>query len=102
MVILDDDYLDFVIRVQKYFHKFDDAARILKVCEESGEAAEAYLRLTQANPRKAGVPVQEVVGELADVALTALVAIAHFGFDPNRALEDQRQKTEGRMRDNPS
>lgn len=59
------------------------AARILKVTEESGEAAAAWIGATGQNPRK-GVThtYADVAAELADVAFTALVAIDTLGFDP--------------------
>lgn len=53
------------------------ALRVLKVTEESGEAAQALLYLRSQNPRK-GKRTDEraLTGELYDVALTALVAAA--------------------------
>jgi NTP pyrophosphatase (non-canonical NTP hydrolase) len=61
--------------------------RILKVTEEAGEAASAWIGVTGANPRK-GVThtVDDVVAELADVALTALIAIESLGVDHGAAL----------------
>lgn len=51
--------------------------RLLKVMEEAGEAASAYIGITGQNPRK-GVThsVADVQKELRDVAVTALVALA--------------------------
>ncbi|WP_250008478.1 MazG-like family protein [Actinoplanes sp. M2I2] len=62
--------------------------RILKVTEEAGEAAQAWIGLLGQNPRK-GVTHsrEEVAAELADVAFTAMVAIASLGIDPRGALE---------------
>lgn len=101
-VIFDSEYLDYVIRVQKYFERFGDADRIIKVQEEAGEVAEAYLRWTQKNLWKTQVPASEIAHELADVVLTALVAMVHFGFDPNDMLTQQQSKTEERIRDFPA
>jgi len=61
--------------------------RILKVGEEAGEAAEAWAGLHGQNPRKGVTHTRDdVVTELADVALTALVAIASLDTDPRDAL----------------
>ena len=55
----------------------ETATRILKITEEAGEAAAAYAGVTGANPRK-GVTATpaDLAGELCDVALAALVALA--------------------------
>lgn len=55
--------------------------RILKLTEEVGEAAAAWIGATGQNPRK-GVThtYSDVAQELADVAFTALVAICEPGF----------------------
>lgn len=56
--------------------------RVLKLVEEAGEAAAAYIGMVGQNPRK-GVThsLDDLLGELADVALTALCAIQHFTRD---------------------
>lgn len=61
--------------------------QILKITEEAGEAAAAWIGATGQNPRK-GVThtMGEVEEELADVAITALVGIARLGGDPLTAL----------------
>ena len=55
----------------------ETAMRVMKIAEESGEAAAAYIGLTGANPRK-GVTAgpEDLAGELCDVVLAALVALA--------------------------
>jgi NTP pyrophosphatase (non-canonical NTP hydrolase) len=59
--------------------------RILKVTEEAGEAAGAWIGVIGQNPRKGVTHTHdEVAGELADVALTALVAIESLGRAPGR------------------
>ena len=60
----------------------EDSMRVLKLVEESGEAAAAYIGMVGQNPRK-GVThtLADLLGELADVALTALCAIQHFTGD---------------------
>ena len=55
----------------------ETATRILKITEEAGKAAAAYAGVTGANPRK-GVTATpaDLAGELCDVTLAALVALA--------------------------
>ena len=57
-------------------------ARVAKVAEEVGEAIEALIGVTGQNPRK-GVCADEgdLLAELADTALTAILAIQHFTKD---------------------
>lgn len=59
-----------------------DWARIAKVQEELGEATAAFIALTQQNPRKAEIGTKEaLLEELADTALTAILAMQHFTKD---------------------
>jgi hypothetical protein len=53
------------------------AVRVMKITEEAGEAAAAYIGLTGNNPRK-GVTAgpDDLAAELCDVALAALIALA--------------------------
>ena len=53
------------------------AVRVMKIGEEAGEAVAAYIGLTGANPRK-GVTAtsDDLAGELCDVVLAALIALA--------------------------
>jgi NTP pyrophosphatase (non-canonical NTP hydrolase) len=61
--------------------------RILKVTEEAGEVAQAWIGYIGQNPRKGITHTdREVADELADVALTALVAIESLGFDAHEVL----------------
>ena len=55
----------------------ETAVRVMKIAEEAGEAVAAYLGTTGANPRK-GVTAtpDELAGELCDVVLAALIALA--------------------------
>jgi NTP pyrophosphatase (non-canonical NTP hydrolase) len=63
--------------------------RILKIVEEAGEAATAWIGAAGNNPRK-GVThsVDDVACELADVALSALVAIESLGRDHREVLNE--------------
>nr|WP_202450128.1 MazG-like family protein [Streptomyces sp. SID4917] len=64
------------------------AMRILKVTEEAGEVASAYIGMTGQNPRK-GVThtITDVQGELCDVMLTAAVALASISDDPGSMFD---------------
>jgi hypothetical protein len=55
----------------------ETAMRVMKIAEETGEAVTAYIGLIGANPRK-GVSAdpEDLAGELCDVVLAALVALA--------------------------
>ncbi len=55
----------------------ETAMRVMKIAEEAGEAVAACIGLTGQNPRK-GVTAgpEDLAGELCDVVLAALVALA--------------------------
>lgn len=60
----------------------EDAMRVMKLMEEAGEAAAAYIGVTGQNPRKGVTHTQDdLLNELADVAITALCAMQHFTQD---------------------
>lgn len=67
----------------------DTAMRVLKVTEEAGEAAAAYIGWTGQNPRK-GVThdLSDVIAELCDVALTALCAVEHLVAGGRKTTEE--------------
>ncbi|WP_433294405.1 hypothetical protein ACQP2F_33020 [Actinoplanes sp. CA-030573] len=72
--------------------------RILKIVEEAGEAAAAWIGTVGQNPRK-GVTHgrQDVADELGDVAFTALVAAASLGYDPRTLLTQVAAKVVARL-----
>ena len=74
--------------------------RILKVTEEAGEAAAAWIGTLGQNPRK-GVThtTADVAGELADVVVTALVAIASLGHAPRQVVTACVGKVAARLDD---
>ena len=72
----------------------EDSMRVLKLVEEAGEAAAAYIGMVGQNPRK-GVThsLDDLLSELADVALTALCAIQHFTRDEQATRATLAAKT---------
>jgi hypothetical protein len=80
----------------------DDAMRVMKIGEEYGEAVAAYIGMTGQNPRKGVTHTRaDLCSELADVAITALCAIAHFnGGNPvltGEILNEKIQSVLGRI-----
>lgn len=74
------------------------AMRIMKVTEEAGEVAAAYIGVHGQNPRK-GVThdVADVQGELCDVILAAAVALATLVGNPAGVLDAKLAKVAARM-----
>ena len=72
--------------------------RILKVTEEAGEAAGAWIGVLGTNPRKGVTHSRDdVVAELADVVITALVAMDSLGVDVRTALRGCALKVVNRI-----
>ncbi|BEL07056.1 MazG-like family protein [Actinoplanes sichuanensis] len=99
---MDDMIWDAARRWQRFLddQNGDDpleiACRIMKVTEEAGEATQAWIGMLGQNPRKGVTHTRDdVVGELADVVFTALVAIASLGADPRQAIRDVVTKANG-------
>ncbi|GIL32060.1 MazG-like family protein [Actinocatenispora comari] len=76
--------------------------RIMKITEEAGEAARAWVGVVGCNPRK-GVThtTTDVVEELADVVWSALVAIESLRLDAREAVTACLAKNLDRIHDNP-
>ncbi|WP_405775648.1 MazG-like family protein [Streptomyces sp. NBC_01538] len=55
--------------------------QVLKIAEETGEASQAVIGARGTNPRKATAPWAHAHAEVADVAITALVALARMRPD---------------------
>jgi NTP pyrophosphatase (non-canonical NTP hydrolase) len=103
---------DAVYRSTKWLdshHEPDDTEitmRLLKLTEEAGEAAQAWIGATGRNPRKGVTHSRDdVAAELADVVFSALVAITSLGLDPAAVLSDKARallaRTDGGGRDLP-
>jgi hypothetical protein len=73
-------------RLTEYLGEVPVEAQLLKLSEEVGEVAEAYIGMRGLNPRK-GVSHTEadLLGELADVIITAAVAITRVTGSPDAA-----------------
>ena len=64
------------------------SARMLKLAEEAGEAAQAWIGMTGHNPRK-GIShtVDDVCDELCDVIVAALIGLDTLTDDPAKHLD---------------
>ncbi|MET7806932.1 hypothetical protein [Micromonospora chersina] len=72
--------------------------RLLKLTEEAGEAAAAWIGVLGQNPRKGVTHTREdVAAELADVAFTALVAIESLGLDARTVVSVCAEKARTRL-----
>jgi predicted house-cleaning noncanonical NTP pyrophosphatase (MazG superfamily)/NTP pyrophosphatase (non-canonical NTP hydrolase) len=66
-------------RLAEWLGEVPIEAQLLKMSEEVGEAAEAYLGMTGLNPRKGLSHTREdLVGEVGDVIITAAVSIVRL------------------------
>ncbi|MGI5041504.1 MazG-like family protein [Streptomyces sp. JAC128] len=71
--------------------------RLLKLTEESGEVAQAWIGTTGQNPRKGTThSVEDVADELCDVIVTAAVALASLVDDPAGHLNTKLRRIAGR------
>lgn len=97
-----DEWLDDQVS-QRYKDQplAQDWARISKVAEELGEATSAFILATGQNPRKGeGGDMLLVIDELADTAITAMLAMMHFMKDSalvGATLIDKTRKIQVRM-----
>lgn len=80
---------------------YGPAYRILKLQEESGEVAQALIGYAGANARKGltlGRGEQDVAKELADVVITAMVALHDWVPSPERYMKERLQALTERIR----
>lgn len=67
--------------------------RVLKLVEESGEAAQAYIGMVGQNPRKGTThTLDDLLDELGDVVITALIAGSSFGPNFKAVLDAKLEK----------
>ncbi|MYW46374.1 hypothetical protein GT346_24405 [Streptomyces sp. SID161] len=72
--------------------------RILKLAEEQGEVAQAWIGYTGQNPRKGTThTLDQVAGELVDVIVTAAVALTSISDKPDTFLDAKLKKIAERV-----
>jgi NTP pyrophosphatase (non-canonical NTP hydrolase) len=99
---LNPEYIGLIERLEAYLRSRNVTipVQIIKVQEELGEVAEAFVGFMGLNPRKGITHTPEDVAlELADVVMTALVGIKMAGFEPDYILGLQAKKAEERLND---
>lgn len=75
-------------QVERLYHFHGDVpveARLLKLTEEVGEVAEAYIGLQGLNSRKGVKSRDDLLDELADVIITAAVAMNAVAGDVDQS-----------------
>lgn len=73
--------------------------RLLKLAEENGEVAQAWIGCTGQNPRKGITHTRDdVAAELVDVMVTAAVALTSITDDPAAVLDAAIQRIAARDR----
>jgi NTP pyrophosphatase (non-canonical NTP hydrolase) len=99
--IISEAYSNLLAELQAHFMTHGGVTlpvQLLKLQEEVGEVAEAFIGATGANPRKGTThSMEHVAMELADVALVAMLAIRFTGCDVNRTLQLQADRTRMRL-----
>jgi hypothetical protein len=77
-----------ILNARNGLSEHEIAQRLLKVSEEAGEAARAYIGATGQNPRKGTTHTRtDVANELCDVIISAAVALHSFTHNPPAVLE---------------
>lgn len=99
--ILSDEYLKMIHELKIHYTQHGGLTlerQVIKLQEEQGEVAAALIGALGANPRKGFThTTTDVAMELADVVITALLAIALCRKDVNETLRLQVQKTQDRL-----
>ena len=73
------------------------STQINQVSAEAGEVNEAWIRLIGENPWKGPGTEDELLGELADVAIAAMVGIARLGNEPAQLINTKLNKMSGKI-----
>lgn len=95
-MILSEEYIEFLRKAAETYKATTVPDQIIKLVEEVGELAEAWVGVRGSNPRKGITHTFDDLGaEAADVVLSALVLMMKIGGDPNVLLEAQQTKAEG-------
>lgn len=100
-MIVSEGWLKLIEDLEQHYTRYGNgnlANQIIKVQEELGEVAEAYVGWAGTNPRKGTTHSRWDIGmELADVILTAALAIRYADLDINQVLRAQQDKTQERL-----
>lgn len=84
--------------IAEFFGDVPDAVKVMKIGEENGEAVEAFIGMTGANVRKGVTHTEgDLRLELADVVITAYVALAAFSGDTWTVLADRVEVIASRL-----
>ena len=76
----------------------EQAMRLMKLSEETGEVMQAYIGMTGQNPRKGVTHTRaDVTDELCDVIVTAMVALHQFTDQPAEVFEAKAQRIAERV-----
>ena len=92
-----DSWLDDKVSAEYHNHPLaQDWARVGKVIEELGEAIGELILFTGQNPRKEYDPEagKRLLEELADTAITGILAIQHYTKDTETTRKIIREKVE--------
>lgn len=94
-VQMSEEYVEYLINFTRWWR--DKGAStgdvVIKLAEEAGEAAEAYLMWRGLKKDKGMTPTEfRIAEELADAATCAFVGIAMLGFDPAILLEQNMRR----------
>lgn len=85
------DIYNRIAATQRVSHGTD--YRLVKLQEEVGEVAQAFIGYVGANARKGCTHTSEdVAKELADVVVTAMVALHDWTDDPERFMKEHLQR----------
>lgn len=93
-------YRDIWVKLSATQHPRDGVThRLMKLQEESGEVAQAYIGYVGANKRKGVTHDEEAVAkELADVVITAMVALHDWVPSPERFMKERLRVLTERIR----
>lgn len=81
------------------FQGSDPQYRLMKIGEEFGEVVQAYIGAHGKNKRKGFGSVAEVKKELADVLITAFVALFDFDDYPISVLTERVDQIQNRIKE---
>lgn len=99
--ILSNEYLKLIEELRLHYLEHGGLTlerQVIKLQEELGEVAQALIGALGANPRKGFThTTTDVAMELADLVITALLAISLCRKDPNEVLRLQVEKTQERL-----